>query len=416
MNCQTKLRINYLTAVTSVAILENSVVYCPDPGQISFGVRRNAQGSFTGSTQRYSPGQAVIYSCRQGYELQGNRLITCLRTGEWSSKKPRCVRYRTAISGTRGGEVSCSHPGVNENTEITGDYQDSQLDQAFPPGTELRYVCKEGYESEGAMTIYCLRTGQWTSVAPSCRSVTPSTTTPGPACRHPGADINGLIEDHPLLDPRKRGQTFPPGTELKFYCREGFEPVGATILYCLRSGEWSTAPPSCRAIPTTTAVSPAETRIQCTHPGVDPNAEVEVPPIDPRKLGPGFDAGEVLTYTCKDGYDMEGQASISCLRNGQWSDSAPRCNLRSRVADGSSNLAQCENLGPISNGRVVVFRTLDERRQPSTSDQEDFEYPAGTRLHYSCEEGFAIRGESNLVCETTGFWSAEAPLCIEGIL
>ncbi|GFT98387.1 limulus clotting factor C [Nephila pilipes] len=393
-------------------------IYCPDPGQIPFGIRRNGDGTFTGSTQVYTQGQSVIYSCRQGYELNGESVITCLRTKGWSRSKPRCVRRETTTGGSRGGQIYCPHPGVNENSVLIGNVPNSQLDQEFPPGAELRYNCKRGFEPEGSLILYCLSTGRWTSAAPTCRSTTPSTTTPGPSCRHPGKDINGEIEDHPLIDPRKRGQTFPPGTELKFRCKEGFVIEGSVNLYCLRSGEWSSAPPTCLQlnILTTTAVSPSETRIHCTSPGVDPNAEVVgFPPIDPRNVGTGFDAGEVLSYTCRDGYERDGQESITCQRNGQWSDLAPRCILKSRVAAGPTNVVQCMNNGPISNGLVVVFRVLEELRQPSSSnsDQDNFEFPVGTTLQYSCEDGYFLRGESDLVCENTGFWSAEVPICVE---
>ncbi|GFT31306.1 sushi, von Willebrand factor type A, EGF and pentraxin domain-containing protein 1 [Nephila pilipes] len=304
-----------------------SIVFCPDPGPILFGIRRNGDGSIIESTQVYTAGQIVFYSCREGYELRGNEAITCLRTRAWSNKRPRCLKR--IIGGSRG-QVLCQHPGLNENTALTGDYINSPLEEEFPSGVELRYVCKKGFEPEGPMILYCLRTGQWTSDTPTCR----------------------------------------------------------TSAY-------------------------DETRIQCTPPGVDPNADVEVPPIDPQNIGSGFDVGEVLSYTCRDGYEMEGQAKITCLQHGQWSYSAPKCHLRSQIIGDSTNVDQCKNHGPISNGIVVVIR--NNRIQPSSSPsaQTDFEYPVGTQLHYYCNHGYVSRGERNLVCERGGFWSGEVPICIE---
>ncbi|GFT98391.1 sushi, von Willebrand factor type A, EGF and pentraxin domain-containing protein 1 [Nephila pilipes] len=264
--------------------------------------------------------------CLPGYvfddEVYTDEIILSCRGGVWGPRRsfPPCT----------SGQVLCQHPGLNENTALTGDYINSPLDKEFPPGVELRYVCKKGFEPEGPLILHCLRTGRWTSDAPTC------------------------------------------GTS-----------------------------------------SYDETRIQCTPPGIDPNADVEVPPIDPQNIGSGFDVGEVLSYTCRDGYKMDGQANITCLQHGGWSHSAPKCHLRSQIIGDSTNVDQCRNHGPISNGIVVVIR--NDRIQPSSSlsAQTDFEYPVGTRLHYSCNHGYALRGERDLVCESGGFWSEEVPVCIK---
>ncbi|GFU55499.1 hypothetical protein NPIL_102611, partial [Nephila pilipes] len=82
----------------------------------------------------------------------------------------------------------------------------------------------------------------------------------------------------------------------------------------------------------------------------------------------------------------------------------------------SSNADQCMNHGPISNGFVLVIP--NNRFQPSSSPsaQTDFEYPVGTRLHYSCTHGYVLRGERELVCESGGFWSEEVPVCMEAMI
>ncbi|GFT96108.1 hypothetical protein NPIL_470391, partial [Nephila pilipes] len=96
-----------------------SIVFCPDPGPIPFGIRRNGDGSIIESVQVYTAGQIVFYSCREGYELRGNeaitclrtrawsnKIITCLRTRAWSNKKPRCLKR--PIVGSRGKEIISS--------------------------------------------------------------------------------------------------------------------------------------------------------------------------------------------------------------------------------------------------------------------------------------------------------------------
>ncbi|GFT31301.1 sushi, von Willebrand factor type A, EGF and pentraxin domain-containing protein 1 [Nephila pilipes] len=378
-------------------------VYCPDPGQIPFGNRRNGDGTLTrdGSTQVYTSGQSVIYRCRRGYELSGNGVINCLQTGEWSSPTPRCILQEPEISGFRGGQVFCIHPGVNENTELTGTVQNAALDQEFPPGIELRYECKEGFQHVGPLVLYCLPTGQWSSPAPNCRRATSTTRAPV-FCIHPGVNENTELTGN--VQSADLDQEFPPGIELRYKCREGFQHVGPLIIWavCARFLLFSVS---------FAANSSHEISNHCIASGVDPNAEVEPPYTE---AGETFEEGEVLLFTCKEGYHLEGVASITCKRNGQWSNPAPRCILTG-VVDGSSNDAQCRSNVSISNGKIVVVVNGNILLNTSSSriNQDDFQYPSGTQLSYFCENGYALRGESKLVCENTGFWSAEAPVCIE---
>ncbi|GBN37193.1 hypothetical protein AVEN_192803-1, partial [Araneus ventricosus] len=62
-------------------------------------------------------------------------------------------------------------------------------------------------------------------------------------------DVNGRISNL-VVEPRRRRQEFPVGTELTFVCNDGFEPEGTTVIVCLRNGQWTSLPPKCRRNPT----------------------------------------------------------------------------------------------------------------------------------------------------------------------
>ncbi|GIY99094.1 sushi, von Willebrand factor type A, EGF and pentraxin domain-containing protein 1 [Caerostris extrusa] len=286
--------------------------------------------------------------------------------------------------------------------------------QTFPSGTELRFGCREGYEVVGPSILYCYRHGEWSSASPTCRPIPTTTATPQlkVACNAISqSGPNGEIEDVPLIDPRRRGgQGFVVGSTVTFTCNENYVMVGSNSITCLRTGRWSSAAPRCDAVSRTST----NNRITCSNPSVDPNGEIEdIPLIDPRRRGQGFEVGSTVTFSCKEDYELVGSNSITCLRTGRWSNVSPRCDAISKSFQSDpSNVISCENPGPISNGRVIVFRTLDGNRPPPAVE-DDFEYPVRTRLQYSYEEGLPPARESNLICEATGFWSAEIPMCIE---
>ena len=43
-------------------------------------------------------------------------------------------------------------------------------------------------------------------------------------------------------------------------------------------------------------------------------------------------------------------------------------------------------------------------------------YPPGTKLQYTCEQGYEKGNTSALTCEEDGTWSGGQPLCVEEVL
>ncbi|CAL1277415.1 unnamed protein product [Larinioides sclopetarius] len=381
-------------------------IYCPDPGYVQFGSRVNADGSNSRPSSRYRNGESVVYYCIEGYELVGNSILTCLQSGQWSSSKPFCRRnnFRPTEARDPPSETTCRHPGV----DINGIIEDHPLldprvrGQTFPPGTELTFACKEGFEPEGAVILSCMSFGEWSSAPPTCkRSVATTTerpTSPG-ICRHPGVDVNGRIEDDSRPDPQRR--RFPVGTELKFACNAGFELEGATTITCRSNGQWTSLPPKCR---NAGAIIDDSSQL-CSLPEVNPNVEVEeLFGLDPRKHQ-SFEPGDKLTFSCKEGNDLEGPSVVECLGNGRWSSPPPTCNPESRDSNThSDDVPQwCPTPEVDPNGEVVEW-LLDSRKL-----RQSFE--PGTELTFRCKEGYVLQGWEIIRCSNNGQWSNTSPKC-----
>ncbi|GBM81080.1 hypothetical protein AVEN_126205-1 [Araneus ventricosus] len=187
---------------------------------------------------------------------------------------------------------------------------------------------------------------------------------------------------------------------------EGEENVNEITLRC-RGNAWTPRSffPPCIYTP------PVGEPQLCPVPEVDPNGEVQEFLLDSRKLTQGFEPGTELTIRCKEGYILQGWGTIRCSNNGLWSTPSPKCNVKPRSDSGTPYQTRCVNPGHISNGRVDVFPPFDDPSQPSVDD-DDFEFPLGTHLKFTCEEGFSLVGEKDsMSCESNGYWSGSKPIC-----
>ncbi|NXL12766.1 CR2 protein, partial [Mesembrinibis cayennensis] len=122
-------------------------------------------------------------------------------------------------------------------------------------------------------------------------------------------------------------------------------------------------------------------------------AEVKCPP--PPSIANGKHSGQpsdthlpgsAVQYTCRDGYSLIGNASISCTAGGTWSRPRPRC-------EG----VFCPSPPNIKNG------------QPESKDVKAF--IPGTSVKYHCDPGFVLTGKTTVSCLTSGTWSIPYPRC-----
>ncbi|XP_055950896.1 P-selectin-like [Argiope bruennichi] len=381
-----------------IEIESNVTKICPDPGSIQFGYRVLINGIVSNFSKMYRNGHSFQYFCNKGYTLRGNKVLTCLTKGNWSSSLPRCQRSATV-------PVSCRYPEPMPNSRLITSIN---RNQTLPPRTELAYVCNDGYENRDPRIILCLNSGHWSSPPPTCNK-TVSLDSTSSFCYHPGVNENAVIEDDNIVNLLGQKQVYLPGAELRYVCIDGYEMIGSSNIICIMDGKWTDIPPTCKRIHTIT-------RVLCPDPGTVENGGVTVldNPLNVSGLlspkpfnATGYPVGTKLSYDCSHGYRLEGEDILNCLKNGNWSGHKPKC---TEVAVKYSS-TYCINSGFIPNGRVTVLRTL---YTPFQFEEDDFELPVGTRLHYSCNEGYVLKGASDLICEDNGFWSEEKqPKCSE---
>uniref|UniRef100_A0A8B9M762 p-selectin n=1 Tax=Accipiter nisus TaxID=211598 RepID=A0A8B9M762_9AVES len=186
------------------------VLSAPDQGELNCS---HLHGDF-------AFGSMCAFSCQTGFALMGSGSRECTVTGTWTGDAPHC-EGRVApqaiacpvLSAPDQGELNCSH--------LHGDF-------AF--GSTCAFSCHTGFVLMGSESRECTATGTWTGDVPQCKAI---------RC--------------PVLDPPSRGQlscshvhgNFTYNSTCTFSCEEGFVRMGAEVLWCAATGNWTRHPPVC---------------------------------------------------------------------------------------------------------------------------------------------------------------------------
>uniref|UniRef100_A0A663MDK0 Sushi domain-containing protein n=1 Tax=Athene cunicularia TaxID=194338 RepID=A0A663MDK0_ATHCN len=222
----------------------------------------------------FSVGKTVQYTCRPGYAKHPGMspTITCLESGVWSEALEFC-------------KTGCNAPTQLEFAELKELYGNQTV---FPVGRTVEYVCRPGYAQHPGMppAITCLRNQTWSAALEFCKRK---------KCPNPGDPENGRAV---VL------------TDLLFGSKPGYSLAGEPSIFCTtvdgEHGVWSGPPPRCG-------------EVTCPPPPGIANGNHSGQPSDSHL------PGSAVQYSCRDGYSLIGNASISCTAKGTWSRPQPRC-------------------------------------------------------------------------------------------
>uniref|UniRef100_A0A8C0I2A6 Seizure 6-like protein n=1 Tax=Balaenoptera musculus TaxID=9771 RepID=A0A8C0I2A6_BALMU len=129
------------------------IMYCTDPGEVDHSTRLISDPVLL-------VGTTIQYTCNTGFVLEGSSLLTCYsrETGTpiWTSRLPHCVSEES---------LACDNPGLPENG-----YQ-ILYKRLYLPGESLTFMCYEGFELMGEVTIRCIlgQPSHWNGPLPVCK-------------------------------------------------------------------------------------------------------------------------------------------------------------------------------------------------------------------------------------------------------
>ncbi|KAG7313024.1 hypothetical protein JYU34_000105 [Plutella xylostella] len=166
---------------------------------------------------------------------------------------------------------------------------------AFSEGTRLghsvHFSCRKGFHLNGASVITCGSDGLWSAPIPTCVE------TFCPVLRSLG----------PHLSVVEYNSSF--GGRAVFACSWGYRLIGPPGLECEQDGTWSGDIPSCMPI-------------YCPKPVVPENGRLLT---EASNRDGKYPVGDLMIYTCDEGFQFVGESSIVCTENGFWSHPPPFC-------------------------------------------------------------------------------------------
>ncbi|KAM7011988.1 P-selectin [Tautogolabrus adspersus] len=281
------------------------------------------------------------FQCELGFRLVGVSRLLCQASGQWNHPVPLC-RVKECLDldhvNISAGSMNCSHPVANYSYNST---------------CEVR--CNEGYELRGQDQIRCDHTGKWTGSVPACT----------------------VKKCSPILFPVTGNMTcvdtlgqFSFSSKCNFTCQEGYNLTGDNTLTCLASGQWSNPTPTCKVVQCNSLKAPPYASMQCQ----DPLAE--------------YSYGSICAVKCVQGFDRIGANMTKCLSQGNWSHEVPFCQAK-----------RCLTLSSPSHGSLNCSGPHGEFR-------------FGSHCTSTCEKGFVLNGTADTECNSLGMWSSKIPRCL----
>ncbi|XP_053383788.1 sushi, von Willebrand factor type A, EGF and pentraxin domain-containing protein 1-like [Mercenaria mercenaria] len=261
-------------------------------------------------------------SCKPGYRAIGKADIVCLDDPTWDRPQWSVPDFQCVPCGNT--------PAITHGICGDGD---------FMIGSHRTLSCKPGYRAIGKADIVCLDDPTWDR---------PQWSVPDFQCVPCGntPDItHGICGD---------GE-FMIGSHRTLSCKPGYRAIGKADIVCLDDPTWDRPQWS---VPD----------FQCVPCG-------DTPVVDHATCNDGDNLlGSRRTYTCENGYVLEGTPAITCQDNASWSIPQFRCK-------------DCGDPPVVANAYTGIG--------PST---------VGTERVYYCESGFKMAGRGKVMCKRNGKW------------
>uniref|UniRef100_A0A674H7P5 Sushi domain-containing protein n=1 Tax=Taeniopygia guttata TaxID=59729 RepID=A0A674H7P5_TAEGU len=173
--------------------------------------------------------------------------------------------------------IGCQAPEV-QNGKV------HNVQSTYRAGETLHFDCHLGYAAEGSDEARCQPGGTWDPPVLVCHR--------GECGCCPGTGGDKAF--------------FTAGMAVRYSCDPGYYLVGNAAVSCRASGNWSQPRPRCE-------------EVTCPRP---PSIANGLPSGHPSG---SFSRGVTVSYSCRPGFELLGNASVTCADSGLWSRPLPRC-------------------------------------------------------------------------------------------
>uniref|UniRef100_A0A8C0PRQ0 Selectin P n=1 Tax=Canis lupus familiaris TaxID=9615 RepID=A0A8C0PRQ0_CANLF len=361
------------------------------------------------SVEAFQYQSSCHFSCEEGFALVGPEVVQCTASGMWTAAAPVCeVVQCPLLEAPSKGTMDCVHPLA-----------------AFAYGSRCKFECEPGYQARGWASLHCTRSGQWTAPPPACEAV---------ACGPLKSPVHGSMDCSPS------SRAFQYNTSCRFHCAEGFRLEGADLVQCTDLGQWTAPAPACQALQCQDLLAPNKAQVNCSHPfgafryqstcsftcdeglllvgasmlQCSGTGNWSAPPPEcqaircPELFAPErgslacsdthkeFSVGSTCHFSCNRGFKLEGFNNVECTALGKWTAPAPIC--KAGIVSAPTSKVQCPALITPEQGTVSCRHHLGT-------------FGLNTTCYFGCKAGFILMGDSALRCRPSGKWTAGTPTC-----
>ncbi|XP_033375748.1 complement receptor type 2 [Parus major] len=172
---------------------------------------------------------------------------------------------------------------------------------------------------------------------------------------------------HGTVSPRR--YSYRTWDTVTFTCSPGYALRGSRSSTCGAGSRWNPPPPECRK------------ELSCPRPPSIANG------LHSGHSWASFPRGVTVSYSCSEGFQLLGNASITCTDSGLWSRPLPRCEA-----------IGCQ-VPEVQNGNV---------HNPQST------YRAGETLLFDCDAGYSSEDTAEARCQPGGTWDPPLLVCQRG--
>ncbi|XP_065890349.1 scavenger receptor cysteine-rich type 1 protein M160-like isoform X4 [Dysidea avara] len=356
----------------------------------------------------WSSDDAKVVCHQLGYPSEGAVAISGAYYGEGSGP---IVLYQVECKGTEDTIANCSFGGPFHTN--CGHSQDASVNctvncppVTFPNGKftgnfgQLIFSCDDGYRLTGTMMLTCISSPHphWDHDVPVCKKI----------CSNLTAPIHGSCDN---------GCGGLAGDVVNFNCSPPNVLSGPSQLYCMMNGTWSSSVPKCVA--SCPEITPP------FHGSCDPCVGSE---------------GDMVQFSCDEGYQLNGATSTVCLNTTQWTNHPPQCtaicqefihpvggscvpscsgvagdNITIQCGDGhvlqGSSTVTCQQNGTWSSSIPICVATCPSITAPPNGHCKPCTGLAGQQISFTCDNQYTLIGTPNITCLSNGLWSTAMPTC-----
>lgn len=177
---------------------------------------------------------------------------------------------------------------------------------------------------------------------------------------------------------RNPSSMYEVGASVEYSCNAGSLLIGPATRTCLDTGFYNEFPPVCKSI-------------ECGYPASINHGEYTL-------INNTVSYLSQVLYSCENGYEMTGRARLTCDIDERWNGPPPRC--EPILCDPPTAVAH-------SSIQIKVDEGVPLRNNSNRSPL------VGSTVIYTCEEGYRLAGQRELLCLATGLYNHVAPTCTE---